>query len=367
MTDDDFNVYRNLQIHLDQFPIGFPATKSGIELKVLRHIFSHEEAYFAIKLNWNYQSLENIYKSLDNEKVSTERLEQILENMIKKGAIKYKIENGKKLYANIPLAVGIYEYQVNKASREFLEDFEEYLITQFGAELLGTKVSQFRTIPIEHSITPKQHVANYDEIRQVIENSPDPIGITNCLCRQGKELLGHPCKKTSLKEACLYFGSTGQLFINEGWARSINKEEVLKILQQAEDDGLVFQSGNSKNPEFICTCCGCCCAILTQLQKVPRPSRIISSNFYAEINSELCVGCGTCVERCQLKSIKLVDNLAKVILKRCIGCGVCVPTCLEGAIELREKEEEIKPPSTKEDLYHQIMEKKQQLRKKEFK
>jgi len=366
MPDDDFDIYRNLQLHLDQFPIGFPATKSGIELKVLRHIFSPEEAYFATKLNWIYQSLKNIYKNLDNEEVSIGHLEQILENMIKKGAIKYKIENGKKIYANIPLAVGIYEYQVNKASREFLVDFEEYLITQFGAELLGTKISQFRTIPIEHSITHKQHIANYDEIRQVIENSQDPIGITSCLCRQGKELLGQPCKKTSLKEACIYFGSTGQLFINEGWARSINKEEALEILQQAEDDGLIFQSGNSENPEFICTCCGCCCMILTKLQKVPRPSRIISSNYYSEINSELCVGCGTYVERCQINSIKLVNDLAKIILKRCIGCGVCIPTCPEGAIELKKKEKEVKPPSTNEDLYSQIMDRKQQLRKKEF-
>ena len=134
--------------------------------------------------------------------------------MASKGTIKYKVENNKKLYANIPLVVGIYEYQVNKLTKEFLEDFDEYLLTVFGAELLGTKISQFRTIPIEESINPEQHIANYNEIRQVIENIEEPIGVANCLCRQGKELLGVPCKKTSLKESCFYFGRTGQLFIN---------------------------------------------------------------------------------------------------------------------------------------------------------
>lgn len=358
------DIFRMLQKHLDQFPVGLPATKSGIELKLLKHLFTEEEAFIATNLRWVYNSLNKIYSRLNKPEISIEYLEQILENMIKKGTIKYKIENDKKTYANIPLVVGIYEYQVNKLTQEFLDDFDEYLITTFGAELLGTKISQFRTIPIEQSIAPQQGIANYDEIRQVIMNSKDPIGVTNCLCRQAKDLISQPCKKTSLRESCFYFGLTGQLFINEGWARSINKEEALNILQNAENDGLVLQSGNTKNPEFICTCCGCCCIILTKLQKLPRPTRIIPGNFYSEINPDLCIGCETCIERCQIDAIKLVDNIAKVILKRCIGCGVCVPTCPEGAIQLKKKDEENIPPKTIEDLHAMIMDKKQQLRRK---
>ncbi|MFX0042506.1 MAG: ATP-binding protein [Candidatus Hodarchaeota archaeon] len=364
MAEREQTIYQNLQKHLDQFPVGFPASATGIELKMLEHLFTEEEAFIATKLTWEYDSLNNIYNRLSDSDISIENLEQILDNMIKKGLIKYKKENNKLLYANIPLVVGIYEYQVDKATLEFLEDFDEYLVTTFGAELLGTKISQFRTIPIEQSIASEQSIANYDEIRQVIENSEGPIGVANCLCRQSKDLMSQPCKKTSLRESCLYFGTTGQLFINEGWARSINKKEALELLQHAKNDGLVLQSGNAKSPEFICTCCGCCCVILTKLQKLPRPSRIIPGNFESEINSDLCVGCGTCIERCQTNAIKLVEDKAKVILKRCIGCGVCVPTCPEGAIQLKKKDEENVPPKTTEELYAMIMEKKQQLRKK---
>ncbi|MFX1317143.1 MAG: 4Fe-4S binding protein [Promethearchaeota archaeon] len=364
MTDNESEIYRELQKHLDQFPIGFPASMSGIELRMLQHLFTENEAFIATKLRWDYDKLDNIHRRLDIKELSIEHLKQILDNMGKKGTIKYKLENGEKLYANIPLVVGMYEYQVDKLSLEFLEDFEEYLVTTFGAELLGSKISQFRTIPIEQSITLDQRIANYDEVKQVIENIQEPIGVAHCLCRQAKELNNQPCKKTSLKESCLYFGKTGQLFINEGWARSINKEEAFKLLQQAENDGLVIQTGNTKVPEFICSCCGCCCIILTKLQKLPRPSRIIPSNFHSEINPELCAGCGTCIERCQTNAIKLIDNLAKVILKRCIGCGACVPTCPEGAIQLKKKDEENIPPKTTEDLYAMIMDKKRQLRKK---
>ena len=33
-------IYRELQKHLDRQPIGFPATKSGVELKILTRLFT---------------------------------------------------------------------------------------------------------------------------------------------------------------------------------------------------------------------------------------------------------------------------------------------------------------------------------------
>jgi len=125
-----------------------------------------------------------------------------------------------------------------------------------------------------------------------------------------------------------------------------------------------MQAGNTEQPEFMCACCSCCCEILTKINLVPRPSRIISGNFYAEVNPDLCTGCGTCIERCPINAFKITDGISKVILKRCIGCGVCVPTCPEEAIQLKKKDIEAIPPKTKEDLYAMIMNKKQELRKK---
>jgi len=363
MSNED-NIYRSLQIHLDQFPIGLPASPTGIEIKLLKYLFTDEEAFIATKLTWEYVPLEKIYDRLDGNDIVTGSLEALLDSMIKKGTIKYKNVNGKKLYANLPLVVGIFEYQVNKLTKEFFEDFDEYLITAFGAELLGTKISQFRTIPVSKSVTSETSISNYDEIKQVIQNVEEPITVANCVCRQSQDLYDKHCKQTTLRETCFYFGTTGQLFLDQGWARQVSRDEALEILNQAETDGLILQSGNTEYPEFICSCCGCCCAILTKLQKLPRPSRVISNNFQININSDLCTGCGTCIDRCQINAIKLTDKKTKVILKRCIGCGVCVPSCPEGAIQLRKKEIETIPPSSKQELFSQIMAKKQELRKK---
>ena len=74
MTEETQDLYRNLQIHLDQFPIGFPATKSGVELRILKYLFNDEEAFVGTKLDWKYATLEQIYKRIDKNKMSISEL-----------------------------------------------------------------------------------------------------------------------------------------------------------------------------------------------------------------------------------------------------------------------------------------------------
>jgi len=38
MTEEKSDIYRILQQHLDRMPIGFPPTKSGVELRLLKHL-----------------------------------------------------------------------------------------------------------------------------------------------------------------------------------------------------------------------------------------------------------------------------------------------------------------------------------------
>ena len=37
-------IYIKLQKHLDNQAVGFPATKTGVEIRLLKHIFTPEEA-----------------------------------------------------------------------------------------------------------------------------------------------------------------------------------------------------------------------------------------------------------------------------------------------------------------------------------
>jgi Fe-S-cluster-containing hydrogenase component 2 len=87
------------------------------------------------------------------------------------------------------------------------------------------------------------------------------------------------------------------------------------------------------------------------IQNFPKPAEGVASNYYAEVNTELCTGVGTCVERCPMSAMSLNNGFAAIELTRCIGCGLCIPTCPEDAISLVKKHQEIIPPVTPEDLF----------------
>ncbi len=43
------DVYRKLQEHLDNMPVGFPKSASGLDIKILKQRFTPEEAKIALE------------------------------------------------------------------------------------------------------------------------------------------------------------------------------------------------------------------------------------------------------------------------------------------------------------------------------
>ena len=58
------DVYRRLQQRLDELPVGYPATESGVELRILRRLFTPEEAEVALVLSAIPESVETIQRRL---------------------------------------------------------------------------------------------------------------------------------------------------------------------------------------------------------------------------------------------------------------------------------------------------------------
>ena len=131
-------VYVKLQKHLDNQAVGFPATRSGVELKILQHIFTPREAEIACCLNYKFEPLETIFSRAGHLVDSADRLEKILAEIQGKGGIEFKIKNGCIHYCNAPLVVGMYEYQQNRLTPEFIEVFNKYTSSKnFGLAFLS--------------------------------------------------------------------------------------------------------------------------------------------------------------------------------------------------------------------------------------
>ncbi|MFW9951063.1 MAG: hypothetical protein ACFFKA_13175, partial [Candidatus Thorarchaeota archaeon] len=156
---ENIDVYRKLQKHLDTLPIGYPATESGVEIRLLKQLFTPEEAKVAIKLNFSFESLENIYDRIDSREMSISDLEKLLDSSVSKGASIVKKEGAKKYYANNMFMIGIYDMQSHRRSEnllKFWEDSSQYFKEGMDEEFLRSGICQFRVIPIEKSITPEQ-------------------------------------------------------------------------------------------------------------------------------------------------------------------------------------------------------------------
>jgi electron transport complex protein RnfB len=351
-------IYVRLQKHLDNQTLGFPATRSGVEIKILKHIFTPEEAEITLHLNYKPEPIQTIFGRVELLVETPEELERLLDRIQKKGGIESTIKNSRTHYCCAPLVVGMYELQIGRLTPEFIKDLNEYTSNKkFGIEFLSTELPQMRTIPVSKSIHPQHHVSTFDEVTSLVQQAEAPFAILECICRKKNEIEGHSCKVTDRKETCLGMGSMARMVLKSGNGREIARGEALAILGQNQKQGLVLQPSNTEKVDFICSCCGCCCGMLAVHKGLPKPLDFWATNFLAKVEPDKCQACGACENSCQVGAVAVSEEKqpAVVASERCLGCGVCVTMCPTGAITLSKKPTEVKPPQTREDLYDIIM------------
>ena len=357
--------YRNLQQHLNRQPIGFPPSRTGADIRLLKHIFSPDEARVAACLSHVLEPLDIIYSRAEALVENRDALETCLASMVKKGGIEIKKRNQQTLYANAPLVVGMYELQLGRLTPEFIDDFKAYTSEKrYGISFLTGKHSQMRTIPVHQSITPQVPAADYDRVLCLLEKANPPFVILPCICREKKALQGETCRQTDRKETCMAIGSIAQTVMEMEIGRQISRKEAIQIIQENQEDGLVLQPANSREIDFLCSCCGCCCSMLSLQKELPLPLDFWDTNFQAVLDTETCVGCGMCVKQCQTNAMTLTSvdekrSKAKINPHRCIGCGHCVTNCPVDALTLAPRKQQVQPPETREALNAILLKEKQ--------
>ncbi len=342
--------YQKLAQHLDQLPGGFAPSDTGAELRLLQELFTPEEAELAVHLTLDRENVPVIAARANLSPVEAERR---LDEMSHKGLVfSIQSEDGLTLYQAAPFIVGIFEFQVNNLDGAFLGALAEY----WGAQKQRPRpqtIPQTRTIPVGQSVELHQEILAYEQIGELIA-AQDRFAVAPCICRRHTSLAGEGCDAP--EETCLMFGDWADYYVRCDRGRSIDRAEVMEILAQADAANLVLQPSNSRDIAFLCCCCGCCCGILNRFQSHPRPSEIVANPFIAQYESEVCLGCGVCLERCQMQALAEADDLVTLNADRCIGCGLCVSTCPSGALTLARKpdRERPQPPATLDDAWRII-------------
>ncbi len=329
MTDP---VFRQLQKQLDQYSLGFPETESGIEIHILEKLFSIDHAEIFLQLTPMLETPEAIAPKIQ---MDTYQAAEVLAEMAEKGLL-FSLRKADTIrYGAIPFVHGLFEFQINKMDRELAAMVRQYMDEEFKRSLSSSLSSFLRVIPVQKSVDGRSRVAAYEDAVKVLENA-DPIVITECACRKPSKMIDTACDKPL--EVCFMFGSMGQYYLDHDMGRQINAAEGARILAHAHDQGLVTQPATAQNPSGMCNCCGDCCGPLSSLKGHPRPAQMVFSNHFARVDQDLCTGCETCLERCQMDAF-LMDEKTQINPDRCIGCGLCVTTCPTEAITLEQKPE----------------------------
>ena len=139
-TED--KIYKKLHKEIDErLPIDFPAHKEGLEIDILKLLFTPEEAAIAIHLSALPEPLDKIHKRVTKNgiSISKERLEEILNNLNEKGAIQgggsvYDHKHNRRRYRLLQWAIGIFEYQLGRVTKEFAELAKDYSLDVFYEE-----------------------------------------------------------------------------------------------------------------------------------------------------------------------------------------------------------------------------------------
>ena len=80
----DMEVYERLAEALKKHPEGFPRTKTGVEIEILRRILPPEEAELGSKLTHNMETVETISARIG---IPEEEVERRLLEMMAKGRV----------------------------------------------------------------------------------------------------------------------------------------------------------------------------------------------------------------------------------------------------------------------------------------
>lgn len=252
---------------------------------------------------------------------SLERTEELLQEMSVIGLIEYNWENKDHVKQYIlPMFVpGCAEFMMMNEKQveehpelaDFFENMSRLPLEKITPMVpLGGAGIGMHVIPVEQAIPATQQSVSVEHISYWLKKYENKYAVGACSCRRQQRVCGEGTGEIE-GELCIGVGDMADYLVETGKGRYIDLNEVLEILQRAEDNGFVHQITNIDGEDKIFAICNCapgvCNALRTsQLFNTPNLSR---SAYRASVESDKCVACGRCVEFCPTGAAKLGQKL----------------------------------------------------------
>jgi ferredoxin len=182
-------------------------------------------------------------------------------------------------------------------------------------------------------------VITLEETHQILDMIY-PIGLMTCSCR--RSMRGLPDEENF---TCIGMGPG--MYKWERWPETyrggvhfLTAEEAKEVFDTLSRRGLIQLVATFGTP-YLAGLCNCdypdCSFIRTT---VDMGVKIVWKGHYvAEVDADLCNGCGLCVRRCQFKALSFAPTILKAYIDpmQCFGCGLCRDVCKPDAISLVDR------------------------------
>lgn len=348
--------YQELADRLNRFPQGAPP--SELLFKILKILFNEKEAQLVAQIPikpFDAKMVSRIWK------MDLNSAKNILDELAGRAILVDIERNGESQYVLPPPMAGFFEFSMmrirgdvdqkvlSELFYQYLNVEEDFIKALFckGETQLGRTFVHEPVLSNENAL----HVLDYERASEVIKTSK-PMGVGVCYCRHKMEHLGQAC--AAPMDICMTFNTTAASLIKHGFARKVEAEEGLDLLQTAYDHDLVQFGENVRNRvSFICNCCGCCCEAMLAQKRFGFLHPVHTTNFIPEIDTKDCNGCGRCVSICPVEAMTLVSandpkmpksKIAKLDERMCLGCGLCAKACTKELINLKSRPQRVITP-----------------------
>ncbi len=349
-------VYAKLRALLNTYSVG-TGNESEDSIDYLMMLFTEQDAQ-----NYLAMPFGRIFSAADYAEqagLQEDECTQICDDLATRGLLYRVVRSGRALYHHIPIVLGNFEYNVNNFfdpgwTPTFLSSWLAPVMQENTLLRAGSPIEY--AIPCDESVVADDQILALDDYQKIVERY-DTIVVIPCQCRTVfmaanghteqfpddelrdavSPVCGHPM------ETCMAFGEEAEYALWSGRGRQIDKEEALSILKRSVDAGMILQNMYTKNSEFICSCHGDCCGVLSSYIAVgpevaaKSVAYKFTSNYTLQYDRDACVQCGACVERCPMFAISMDDTNHPTVNALCMRCGQCGMVCPVGARKLVAK------------------------------